>query len=118
MKPMEGFLTAEEMARLNAVLTRDEFWCPNVVAIIRLLMLTGCRFGKIAALEWGRDTRQAHLPSRFEARPAHGLAVGRRAHPPPSVFRQRTAADSAFELSTWRGSLRHEQRYGWSPECQ
>ena len=49
---MERFLTAEEMARLNAVLTRDEFWCPNVVAIVRLLMLTGCRFGEIATLEW------------------------------------------------------------------
>ena len=48
----ERFLTAEEMARLNAVLTRDEFWCPHIVAIIRLLMLTGCRFGEIASLEW------------------------------------------------------------------
>ena len=52
MKPMERFLTADEMARLNAVLTRDEFWCPNVVAIVRLLMLTGCRFSEIASLEW------------------------------------------------------------------
>ena len=52
MKPKERFLTAEEMARLNAVLTRDEFRCPDVVAIVRLLMLTGCRFGEIASLEW------------------------------------------------------------------
>ena len=52
MKPMERFLTAEEMARLNAVLARDEFWCPNVVAIVRLLMLTGCRTGEILSLEW------------------------------------------------------------------
>ena len=52
MKPMERFLMAEELARLNAVLTRDEFWCPNVVAIVRLLMLTGCRFGEVASLEW------------------------------------------------------------------
>ena len=63
MKPVERFLTAEEMARLNAVLIRDEFWCPNVVAIVRLLMLTGCRFGEVAALEWDwiRDKR-IHLP--------------------------------------------------------
>ena len=63
MKPTERFLTAEEMARLNAVLTRDEFWCPNVVAIVRLLMLTGCRFGEIASLEWDwiKDKR-IHLP--------------------------------------------------------
>ena len=52
MKPKERYLTAEEMARLNAVLTRDEFWCPNVVAIVRLLMLTGCRVGEIRTLEW------------------------------------------------------------------
>ena len=52
MKPMERFLTKEEMTRLNAVLTRDEFWCPNIVAIIRLLMLTGCRVGEILSLEW------------------------------------------------------------------
>ena len=63
MKPMDRFLTADEMARLNAVLTRDEFWCPNVVAIVRLLMLTGCRFGEIASLEWDwiKDKR-IHLP--------------------------------------------------------
>ena len=52
MQPKERFLTAEEMARLNTVLTRDEFYCPHVVAVIRLLMLTGCRFGEIASLEW------------------------------------------------------------------
>ena len=51
-QPKERFLTADEMARLNAVLTRDEFWCPQTVAIVRLLMLTGCRFGEIASLEW------------------------------------------------------------------
>ena len=63
VKPVERFLTAEEMARLNAVLTRDEFWCPHIVAIVRLLMLTGCRFGEIASLEWDwiKD-RRIHLP--------------------------------------------------------
>ena len=62
-KPKERFLTAEEMARLNAVLTHDEFYCPHVVAFVRLLMLTGCRFGEIVALEWDwiRDKR-IHLP--------------------------------------------------------
>ena len=63
MKPAERFLTADEMARLNAVLTRNEFWCPHIVAIVRPLMLTGCRFGETAALEWGwiKDKR-IHLP--------------------------------------------------------
>lgn len=50
MKPMERFLTADEVARLNAVLMRDESWCPNVVATVRLLMLAGCRFGEIASV--------------------------------------------------------------------
>ncbi len=63
MKPKERFLTTEEMARLNAVLTRDEFRCPDVVAIVRLLMLTGCRFGEIAALEWNWiKNRRIFLP--------------------------------------------------------
>ena len=53
MKPKERFLTADEMARLNAVLTRHEFRCPDIVAIVRLLMLTGCRFAEVASLEWG-----------------------------------------------------------------
>ena len=45
------------------MLTRDEFWCPNVVAIVRLLMLTGCRFGEIAALEWDWIRgKRIHLP--------------------------------------------------------
>ena len=63
MKPMERFLTADEMARLNAVLTRQEFRCPDVVAIVRLLMLTGCRFSEIASLEWDWIRgKRIHLP--------------------------------------------------------
>ena len=52
MKPKERFLTADEIARFNAVLARDEFYCPHIVAIIRLLILTGCRPGEIVSLEW------------------------------------------------------------------
>ena len=52
MQRKERFLTAKEMARLNVVLARDEFYCPHIVAIVRLLMLTGCRFGEIVSLEW------------------------------------------------------------------
>ena len=50
--PKERFLAPEEMARLNAVLTRDEFHCPREVAAIRLMLLTGCRAGEIVSLEW------------------------------------------------------------------
>ena len=52
MTPKERFLSTEEMARLNAVLIRDEFYCPQAVAVIRLLMLTGCRVGEIVSLQW------------------------------------------------------------------
>ena len=62
-EPKERFLSAEEMARLNAVLSRDEFYCPQAVAIIRLLMLTGCRAGEIVSLEWDWiRAKRIHLP--------------------------------------------------------
>ena len=63
MEPKARFLTGEEMARLNAVLTRDEFYCPQAVAVIRLLMLTGCRFGEVVSLEWDWIRgKRIHLP--------------------------------------------------------
>ena len=63
MQPKERFLTPEEMARLNAVLARDQFWCPHIVAIVRLLMLTGCRLGEIVSLEWDWiRAKRIHLP--------------------------------------------------------
>ena len=62
-EPKERFLSAEEMVRLNAVLSRDEFYCPQIVAIVRLLMLTGCRLGEVVSLKWNwiKDKR-IHLP--------------------------------------------------------
>ena len=63
MQPKARFLTAGEMARLNAVLTRDEFYCPQAVAIVRLLMLTGCRLGEVVSLEWDWIRgKRIHLP--------------------------------------------------------
>ena len=52
MKPKERYLSAAEMARLNAALTHDEFWCQHVVTVLRLLMLTGCRLSEIVCIEW------------------------------------------------------------------
>ena len=61
--PKERFLTADEMARLTAVLTRDEFYCPHIVATPRLLMLTGCRLSEVLSLEWDWIKGQRiHLP--------------------------------------------------------
>ena len=63
MPAKERFLTAEEMARLNAVLTRGEFYCPHIVTVIRLLMLTGCRLGEVLSLEWDWiRAKRIHLP--------------------------------------------------------
>ena len=48
----ERFLSAAEMRRLGAVLARHEADRPQAVAIIRLLLLTGCRKSEIATLKW------------------------------------------------------------------
>ncbi len=59
----EQFLTPEEFRRLGRVLDEAEgkgsaAW-PRAAAAIRLLMLTGCRHGEIAALRWDDVDRTA-----------------------------------------------------------
>ena len=48
----ERFLSAAEIRRLGEELTRHEADYPQVVAIVRLLLLTGCRIGEIVSLKW------------------------------------------------------------------
>ena len=77
--------------------TRDEFYCPHVVAIIRLLMLTGCRLGEIVSLEWDwiKDKRIRLLVLAKERRELEGLEPmfeqdpGRLAHYAPADIRHR-----------------------------
>jgi integrase len=59
-KGRERFLSAAEMRRLGEVLTRHAADNPQPVAIVRLLLLTGCRKGEIVSLKW-RDYREGKL---------------------------------------------------------
>ena len=79
------------MARLNAVLTRDEFYCPQAVAVIRLLMLTGCRRGEVVSLEWGWIPNGAGFaasastfPIRSQGRARSGCRAPRKRSSTPS----------------------------------
>ena len=56
----ERFLTSEEMQRLGSVLATHENDRPQEVAIIRMLLLTGCRRSEILTLKW-HDYREGHL---------------------------------------------------------
>jgi integrase len=49
----ERFLSEAEIQRLGQVLGDRERCWPGPVTIIRLLLLTGCRYGEIASLTWG-----------------------------------------------------------------
>ena len=59
-KGRERFLSDDEIRRLSAALSVHEGSCPERVAIIRLLLLTGCRKGEILTLRWS-DYREGRL---------------------------------------------------------
>ncbi len=56
----ERFLSVEEINRTGAILKRLHDTYPMLVAIIRLLMLTGCRKTEVVTLRW-RDYRNGHI---------------------------------------------------------
>ena len=59
-KGRERFLSEPELRRLAQVLDRHEDRHPRKAAFIRLLLLTGCRKGEVATLEWS-DYREGCL---------------------------------------------------------
>ena len=59
-KGRERFLSDEEIRRLSARLGAHEARWPEQVAVIRLLLLTGCRKSEILTLQW-RDYREGRL---------------------------------------------------------
>ena len=59
-KGRERFLSADEVRRLGRALSNHEGESPICVAIIRLLLLTGCRSREIVTLRW-REYRDGHL---------------------------------------------------------
>ena len=59
-KGRERFLSTAEVGRLGAVLAGHESNRPQAVAIIRLLLLTGCRKGEVITLKW-RHYREGKL---------------------------------------------------------
>lgn len=56
----ERFLDEEEMRRLGVSLAAAEAPAPLAVALIRLLLLTGCRQSEIRTLRW-QEYREGHL---------------------------------------------------------
>ena len=56
----ERFISTAEIRRLGEVLARHEAEYPPAEAIIRLLLLTGCRTGEIVTLKW-RFYREGRL---------------------------------------------------------
>ena len=59
-KGRERFLSDDEIRRLSARLKVHEVRWPQQVAVIRLLLLTGCRKSEILTLQWS-DYREGHL---------------------------------------------------------
>ncbi len=59
-KGRERFLSDDEIRRLSARLSAHEARWPEQVAVIRLLLLTGCRKGEVLTLRWS-DYRDGNL---------------------------------------------------------
>ena len=78
----ERFLSTAEIRRLGEVLARQETDHPQATAIIRLLLLTGCRKGESHHPEMALLPRGQAVPARQQDGAAHDLAFLCRARGP------------------------------------
>ena len=60
VRDRERFLSVTELGRLGAALGAWEARTPLLTAVVRLLLLTGCRQGEVRTLLWS-DYREGHL---------------------------------------------------------
>ena len=70
----ERFLSDGEIRRLSARLEAHEACSPRQVAVIRLLLLTGCRKIEILTLRWSELSRRPSRSPRFKDGSAEGPA--------------------------------------------
>ncbi len=106
----ERFLTVEELRRLGETLAQRESFATLPAAIVRLLLLTGCRQSEIRALRW-TEYREGHL------------FLGDSKTGPRTVWLSaaaRAVLDDLHRTSAWifpaasgNGPLSTETLYGW-----
>ena len=107
------FLSDEEMRHLSARLSAHAKTAPQQVAVVRLLLLTGCRKSEILTLRWSDYREGHHLPPRLQDGAPHRLAVAagpersRRAGPDRTVGVPGGARQRAEEQGLARRVLGH-----------
>ena len=72
----ERFLSPDEIRRVVEVLNRYDGTRPFQVAVIRLLLLTGCRKSELLTLKWQERLIPLHPVTQYEG--ATQLSVGER----------------------------------------
>ena len=106
----ERFPTAEEYRRLGAVLTEREAAAPLLAALVRLLLLTGCRQSEIRTLRWP-DYREGHLFLRDGKTGPRTVWLSSAAR--GVLDRLPHASFWMFPAATGDGPLSTETLYGW-----
>ena len=111
----ERFLTVGETRRLGAALAARESVTPLPVAVVRLLLLTGCRQSEIRTLQW-QDYREGHLFLRDSKTGPRTVWLSSAARP---VLDRLPRTDRwLFPASRGIGPMRTETLYGcWRVLC-